>query len=232
MTTRHPLDRPVWNALTGPQAHLAIAQGAAVRIDPAYGPFAAARDDGAEATTALVATLGGTGDGIGLVERVAWPPPPGTGIVMTGELVQMLRPAAPPPAIAPTLADGIITLDEHHAPAMAALAHATEPGPWAALTHRFGRFYGVFRGATLVAMAGTRMRVNGYTEVSGVCTDPAWRGAGLAGALVARVLADIAAGGDAAFLHAYAGNAGAIRLYEGLGFKVRREMVLTVLARL
>ena len=37
------LDRPVWNALTSSQAHLAVVTGAAVRIDPAYGPFAAAR---------------------------------------------------------------------------------------------------------------------------------------------------------------------------------------------
>ncbi len=38
-----PLDRPVWNALTTRQAHLAVAAGTAVRIDPRYGPFAAAR---------------------------------------------------------------------------------------------------------------------------------------------------------------------------------------------
>ena len=35
--------------------------------------------------------------------------------------------------------------------------------------------------------------------------------------------------GDVPFLHSYAANASAIRLYEQLGFRVRREMVATVL---
>ena len=38
----HPLDRPIWSLLNGPQASLAVASGAVCRIDPTYGPFAAA----------------------------------------------------------------------------------------------------------------------------------------------------------------------------------------------
>ena len=44
-----PLDRPVWSMLTGPQAALALGDDLAVRIDPGFGPFAAARDQSAEA---------------------------------------------------------------------------------------------------------------------------------------------------------------------------------------
>jgi hypothetical protein len=54
--TEH-LDRPVWNVLTTEQARLAGVSRAAVRIDPAYGPFAAARDASDESQTALAATL-------------------------------------------------------------------------------------------------------------------------------------------------------------------------------
>jgi FR47-like protein len=36
--------------------------------------------------------------------------------------------------------------------------------------------------------------------------------------------------GETAFLHAYATNTPAITLYESLGFAVRREMIVTVLA--
>jgi predicted GNAT family acetyltransferase len=36
--------------------------------------------------------------------------------------------------------------------------------------------------------------------------------------------------GDRPFLHCYADNAGAIRLYQAMGFRLRARMVLTVLA--
>ena len=130
----HPLDRPVWNALTTAQAHLAVASGPAVRIDPEYGPFAAARDSGDEAQAALVATLRGPDDRIGVVERAAWPAPPGTRILGGGDLVQMVfeGPASDMPDD-----PRIELLGEADAPAMAALAHATEPGPWGSATHRY-----------------------------------------------------------------------------------------------
>ena len=60
--TGHPLDRPVWTCLTGAQGHLARGGGAAVRIDPDYGPFAAARDASDESQAALAALLHGTDD--------------------------------------------------------------------------------------------------------------------------------------------------------------------------
>jgi predicted GNAT family acetyltransferase len=37
--------------------------------------------------------------------------------------------------------------------------------------------------------------------------------------------------GEVPFLHSYAHNSGAIRLYEALGFRARRTMALTVLVR-
>ena len=37
--------------------------------------------------------------------------------------------------------------------------------------------------------------------------------------------------GDTPYLHSYAHNAGAIRIYEALGFRARRTMALTVLVR-
>jgi len=84
------------------------------------------------------------------------------------------------------------------------------------------------RGA-LVAMAGERLHPPGWTEISAVCTHPDFRGRGLAGKLM-RVLIDrIVSEGDAAFLHVYPDNAGAIALYGALGFRLRAEMTFTVL---
>ena len=222
-----PLLRPVWNCLNGRQAGLTVARGAAVRIDPGYGPFAAARDTSDEAQTALAALLTGPGDALWLVEAEPWPAPPGTRVVRTATLLQMVAdvPQSPQPG------DGeFVTLGEADAPEMAALAHATEPGPWGPRTHRYGQFYGLRDGDRLIAMAGERMLpAAGLAELSGVCTWPEFRGAGLAARLIRRVMAAQQARGDMPFLHSYAANASAIRLYEQLGFRPRREMVATVL---
>ena len=224
----HPLDRPVWSCLTGAQAHLAQGDGAAVRIDPAYGPFAAARDASDVAQAALAALMLGTDDGVAIVEPAAWPVPPGLRLEQSGELLQMV-------AERPSLGDAddprVELLGENDAREMAALAFATEPGPWAPLTHRYGDFFGIRIDGRLAAMAGERMLPAGYAEVSAVCTWPEFRGQGMAAALIRRVIRGFVARGDTPYLHSYAHNAGAIRLYEALGFRARRTMALTVLVR-
>ena len=222
-----PLERPVWHALNGRQAGLAMATGVAVRIDPQYGPFAAAADRSEEALQALAATLSGPDDVIGLVEAEPWPLPPGTQVIRTGELLQMV--CEGPCSVEPD--ERIVRLDEADAAAMAELALATEPGPWGSLTHRYGAFYGIRVDGRLAAMAGERMLLPGLAEVSGVCTWPEFRGQGMAAALIRRVMAGFVARGDTPFLHSYAHNTGAIRLYQALGFCATRPMHLTVLAR-
>ncbi len=62
----------------------------------------------------------------------------------------------------------------------------------------------------------------GWTEISAVCTDPAHRGQGLATRLVRAVADGIRARGETPFLHTAASNATAIRLYESIGFRLRR----------
>jgi ribosomal protein S18 acetylase RimI-like enzyme len=223
----NPLDRPVWYALSGPQASLAAVTGAAVRIDPAYGPFAAARDAGDEAQAALAATLRGPDDRIGIVEREAWPVPPGTRVLGGGDLVQMVFDAPPPDGPADPR---IKRLGEKDAAEMAALAFATEPGPWGAKTHRYGDYFGIRQGRKLASMAGERLRLPGHAELSGVSTWSEFRGKGLAAALVRHVVREFLARGDTPFLHCYAANAGAVALYEKLGFRVRARMAFTILA--
>jgi predicted GNAT family acetyltransferase len=112
---------------------------------------------------------------------------------------------------------------------MLALATLTKPGPFFARTHQLGRFIGVRDNGVLVAMAGERLKTPGYTEVSAVCTHPDHRGRGYAAALMRQVMGGIVARGETPFLHSYAANTGAIRLYESLGFRFSRELVMTVL---
>lgn len=223
------LDRPVWNMLCGPQADLNVGADQAVRINPGFGPFAAAVDRSPDAQRALVGLLHEADDVIWLIEPEPWPVPPGSQLLRTATLVQMVatepQPVQPGDAV-PRL------LGELDAAAMTALAKATQPGPWGDLTRTYGDFYGLDRNAKLAGMAGERMRPSAdYCEVSGVCTWPEYRGQGLAAQLIRRVMAGFAARGQVPFLHSYAANATAIELYESLGFAVRREMVVTMLAR-
>jgi predicted GNAT family acetyltransferase len=114
---------------------------------------------------------------------------------------------------------------------MMALATSTRPGPFARRTSSLGEFWGVRENGVLVAMAGTRMQQPGFTEVSGVCTHPEARGRGLASSLSALVSARILESGETPYLHAYATNTTAIRLYHSLGFRLRCPVHVAVVAR-
>ena len=126
----------------------------------------------------------------------------------------------------------MVRLTDADAPQMLELALLTEPGPFFDKTHLLGDFYGVKENGRLLAMSGERMKQDGFTEVSGVCVHPEAQGRGYAAALMRRVIEDILARGETAFLHSYDHNARAISLYEGLGFSVRSPMHMRTLAPL
>lgn len=222
------LDHQVWHMLTGRQAALALGGAAAKRLDPRYGPFAAMRDDGEGAARAALHLLNGPGDSLWFVEPGRIAPPPGLRAARHGELMQMV---AGETRLDCEVADAeAVLLGAEHADAMAALAEATRPGPWAEKTRCFGNFYGLIHNGRLMAMAGERMRPGpGLAEVSGVCTWPEFQGRGLAGRLIRHVMAGMRERGDRPYLHSYADNAGAIALYRKLGFRERGPMTLTVL---
>lgn len=223
----HPLDRPVWNALTGVQRDCSIGSHQAVRYAPDLGLFAAAADRSPASLDALAA-LCPAGTAIGLVETEDWPVPTGMTIRRAASCDQMIaeRPGSPD---ATDLE--ILDLGDGDAAEMLALATLTQPGPFFGRTHRLGNFIGVRIDGQLAAMAGERMHVGRYREVSGVCTHPEFRGRGLAGALMATVAARMIARGETPFLHTYSDNRGAIALYERLGFRLRRRVIFTIVER-
>ena len=222
----HPLDRPIWSALTSArQASLAVGANGALRFAPGYGVFAASIDQSLESLAAM-AVLERPEGVICTVEAEPIPVPPGLSVVKEATLAQMVL-VELTPAKARDIA--IEPLTEADAPAMLALATLTEPGPFFDKTHRLGDFFGVKQDGRLLAMAGERMKPDGFTEVSGVCAHPDARGRGYAGALMRTVIEQILARGETAFLHSYADNAGAIALYRALGFEVRSEMAMRML---
>ena len=216
----HPLDNPVWSALTGPQADIVERAGSAVRYPADVSPFAALPADADDAAWAALADLVGPTTIVltGPVHR----PPAGWRVLESIPGVQLDGSAvagAPDPEA--------VVLTEADVPEMLDLVRRTRPGPFEKRTHTLGTYYGIRRGGALVAMAGERMRPGGWAEISAVCTDPAHRGQGLAGRLTLAVAATIRARGELPFLHTGAANAPAIRLYESLGFRLRRETAFT-----
>lgn len=226
MPIDHPLDRPAWRALTSRQTAYALGDGNARRFDPAYGPLTGAPDELPDSLADLARLPHGP-EGLWLVQADPVPAPPGMTVTGTGEVVQM---------VAERMVEGgakiaFTPLTDADAPEMLALATLTKPGPFAQHTNRLGDFIGIRQDGVLIAMAGERMRPEGFTEVSGICTLPEHRGRGLAAGLTRVVMKRILDRGETPFLHSYASNTGAIGLYETLGFRVRRAMNLTVLTR-
>ena len=222
-----PLDRPVWASLTTYHASASEGNELARRFVRDVNLFASSRDETPEAVAAL-AELVGADESVLVAQVAEIVIPPGLVAVKTAKAVQMVATGGVP---AETAREDIVKLTDADAPEMLALARLTEPGPFLPRTHTMGDFLGIRIDGRLAAMAGERMRFPGYTEVSGVCTHPDFRGRGLARRLSASVLAAIEARGDQAFLHAWKTNHAAITLYESLGFKLRTDVNIAVLAR-
>jgi len=224
----HPLDRPVWSALTSErQAPLAVGAGGALRLAPGYGVFAASMDQSPQGVAAIAALDQPEGM-LATVEADPTPVPPGLRVLKAAVLSQMVLVELAPAKVRDI---AIEPLTEADAPAMLALATLTEPGSFFERTHRLGDFFGVKQDGRLLAMAGERLKPDGFTEVSGVCAHPDARGRGYAGALMRAVIERILARGETAFLHSYADNAGAIALYHSLGFTIRAPMRMRMLTR-
>lgn len=219
-----PLDNPIWTALTGPQADCAERRGSAARYRADIAPFAGlagGATDPDPAAWADLAELVGPG-GLAVLSGEAATPPTGWRVAETVPGVQLdgsgLTSQDDPDAVVLGDADVEDMLD---------LVERTRPGPFRSRTHRLGGYLGVRVDGGLVAMGGQRFRPPGWTEISAVCTDPAFRGRGLAGRLVRAVAVGVLDRGETPFLHAAAVNTGAIRLYEELGFRLRRTVVFS-----
>ncbi|MFH8738781.1 MULTISPECIES: GNAT family N-acetyltransferase [unclassified Streptomyces] len=214
--TAHPLDNPAHASLTGPHAHFAEWRGRIVRYPLDVTPWLALPDEPGPGDWADLAALAGPGETVPLLGMRA-APPEGWELTMSMDGVQLVDDgvAAEPDAEA-------VLLGAADVPEMLDLVARTRPGPFLPRTVELGTYLGIRRQGALVAMAGERLHPPGWTEISAVCTDPDHRGQGLAARLVLAVAAGIKDRGETPFLHTAAGNANAIRLYESLGFRLRR----------
>ncbi|MGW1027709.1 GNAT family N-acetyltransferase [Streptomyces sp. NPDC002577] len=212
----HILDNPAWAALTGPHARFAERVGSAARYPTDVSPFTALADPADPRAWDDLAVLAGPGTPVAVTGAVA--PPDGWEVVESGQGVQLVD-----TALRAEPAPEAVRLGLDDVPEILELIALTKPGPFLPRTVELGTYLGIRHQGRLIAMAGERLRPPGWTEISAVCTHPDHRGRGLATRLVRAVAAGIRERGDTPFLHASAANTGAIRLYESIGFTLRRR---------
>ncbi|MFC1411232.1 GNAT family N-acetyltransferase [Streptacidiphilus sp. N1-12] len=214
----HPLDNPARASLLGPHAHFAEGLGDVLRYPADVSPFVALPDRPDEQTWRDVATLLGPG-AVVPVAGLQGSPPARWETVLNGAGVQLVDDGV---AAAPD--SEAVRLGPADVPEMLALVAHAQPGPFLPRTVEMGDYLGIRRGGELVAMAGERLHPPGWTEISAVCTAESYRGQGLATRLVLAVAHGIRARGETPFMHAAAGNTNAVRLYQSLGFRLRRQV--------
>lgn len=219
------LDNPGWHSLNSHHRHLAVRGEIVARYQPdvLFGAAMPAYEPaGFEDLKALV----GDDEVIGLIMDTVPADVSGWGILRMDPVSQMickeLRPAPSVDAVA-------LTPDD--VPEMLDLVALTEPGPFLPGTIRLGNYFGVRQEGQLVAMAGQRLHLPGFCEISAVCTHPDYRGRGYAGGLTTLIAQKIVARGEIPFLHVELSNDAAARLYRKLGFRKRREVFVAILSR-
>jgi ribosomal protein S18 acetylase RimI-like enzyme len=227
------LVNPVWVSLTGPQAALGLGGSLGRCFPHELSPFAGLAD-GSPAAWAELAGLVPSGQVRALADLESRPPARDWDVVEEFPGVQLTFDADSVGDPAAELAASgwrVVPLGPPDVGEMLDLVARTRPGPFGPRTVEFGGFHGVRADGLLGAMAGQRLRVPGWTEVSGVATAAELRGRGLGGLLTRLVCADILARGDRPFLHAMTSNVSAVRLYRALGFGSARALTFTIVSR-
>jgi ribosomal protein S18 acetylase RimI-like enzyme len=253
MSAMHDLDNVIWKALTTRQTEFAESFGEARRFMPEVTALGALREASREGYESLAGLVGERGT-VALFldeayeERVGWQ------MVAGAPLLQMVCGQEEKPAVLRTAdspldsAQGrlrrlslhgpvgatspeVVRLGDKDSVEMMALTGLTKPGPFGRRTHQLGNYFGIRCEGKLVAMAGERMKVPGWTEVSAVCTHPEHTGHGYAGILMQEVMRGIWERGETPMLHVREDNVRAIEVYERLGFRTRVRRHFAVIRR-
>ena len=218
-------DNIVWHALSGPQASFAAGTERARRYARGFSPIAGFAD-AARPDFAALRPFCEAGEQL-YVDGWAGAAPAGWRVESEATMFKMLWQAAMPAADA---APEAAPLGPAQAGPALELAGLTRPGPFGPRTIELGEYFGVFDGERLLAMAGERMHAGRLREISGVCTHPEVQGRGHARRLIQQLIRRQMQRGETPFLHVMRHNAGAVRLYERMGFSIVKESIVRVIS--
>ena len=213
------LDEPIWNALSGSQAKYSIGGNTAKRYQRDTVPFASFANLESPDWAAL-GRLVTIGEQL-LIPAIALPDDSGFKAVYIGYVRQYVYRAKMPPRVRGDIFATTLTVTD--IPEMLNLAVEAKLGAMMKNALDLGRFIGIRSQGKLVSMAGERINVDKYREISEVCTAPDHVGQGLATFLVSRLVTDIIECGEVPILHVNVDNARAIAVYERIGFEYRKD---------
>jgi GNAT superfamily N-acetyltransferase len=219
------LDNPAWHALTETHSRFATGTDALKKYDPDIVLFAGMDTK----TTGLENQLDQVflqQDSFFLFDN--FPPLPENYQVET--VIECLQMVCDKP-VDVRITEKLIQLDETHTTEMFALVNQVFPGYYLPQTRRMGDYFGIFKETKLVAMAGERLCMEGFTEISAVVTHPDFTGRTYAQQLVSYLNNKNRQAGIIPFLHTGATNTRAIQIYERLGYKKRRVIPVTRIKR-
>jgi ribosomal protein S18 acetylase RimI-like enzyme len=212
---------PAWHALQTKHRNLALSNGAACRYPADVAPLAALAEPTPAAFRQLRELLA-AGESI-WIYGANFPAVPDFSF---GRMLDCLQMFIPPEVAPPEPMPGIVDLVPAHADEMVALTDIAFPGFYRRRTYAMGVYRGVRVNGELVAMAGERLMLEGYPEISGVCTHPAHRGQGYAPGLIWQLVRAHRLHGLQSWLHVAVTNP-ALSLYERMGFQTARRITLT-----
>jgi len=217
---------PVWSALHTKHRHFALTAGDACRYPADVAPFAAVASPSADALLQLHSLLA-PGESVWIVGE-SYPQPAKLAFEQTLLCLQMVLPAE---LVPPASTIEILPLSNDHAPEMVALTDLAFPGFFRSRTCEMGSYFGIRSNGQLIAMGGERFTLEGYPEISGICTHPDHRGKGYAESLIWHLVRNHRREGLVSWLHVSATNQRAIDLYRRMGFTEVRRVTLNLVSR-
>jgi len=223
---KYLFENPVWHALQTTHRHFAASAGDACRYPADVAPFAAVAVPNTVALRQLRSLLTPS-ESVWLIGE-GYPHLPGLTLEETLDCFQLVLPEEADPGAATI---EVVRLSAADAPEMVALTALAFPGFFRHRTCEMGSYYGVRSGGELIAMGGERLMLDGYAEISGMCTHPAHRGKGLALNLIRQLTRNHRHDGVVSWLHVGVANNRPIELYRRMGFRMVRKVTLNRISR-
>ena len=224
----HVLDNPGWNALISGNKNLALGNDEVRYFAPDVSPFIGLKDKSAAQFGQLYNMIDNDRI-IGFISNTESETPKNWKLIQPNKTFQMIYDSPASPA---EVEIELVPLNEQHVPQMLELTKLTNPGPFAPRTIDFGHYYGVFDGDKLVAMAGQRLHIFEYTEISAVCTHPDYLGRGYAKQLLLGHIHRMRAANNIPILHVRTTNERALKVYENVGFRSRTNIYFSILQKI